>query len=136
HLLAKDGVHVTLACQDRAEVLGDADLLKQALLNLVDNALAYTPPGGHVALALAAADGQAFLSISDTGPGIAAEHLPHLFERFYRVDHARSRRTGGAGLGLSIVRWVAETHGGSVTVESVVGRGSTFTIALPLATSR
>lgn len=132
-LAAGSGVTVTLSRAERADVLGDADLIKQALLNLVENAITYTPPGGRVELSLVVADGYASLAVRDTGSGIAADHLPHLFERFYRVDPARSRRTGGAGLGLSIVRWIAEAHGGRVTVESVVGQGSTFTISLPLS---
>ncbi len=132
HALAR-GVRVTLAHEDQALVLGDRDLLKQALLNLVDNALAHTPPGGSVALSLRVADGQAYLSVRDSGAGIAPDDLPRIFERFYRVDPARSRRSGGAGLGLSIVRWVAEAHGGQATAASTVGVGSTFTIMLPLS---
>jgi two-component system, OmpR family, sensor kinase len=127
------GVMVAIAHIEQAEVLGDADLLKQALLNLADNALSNTPPGGRVALSLAVEDGHAYLAVRDTGPGIAGDHLPHIFERFYRVDTARSRRSGGAGLGLSIVRAIAEAHGGHVAVESIVGQGSMFTIVLPLS---
>lgn len=128
------GVQVTFGHEDQAEVLGNADLLKQALLNLVDNALVHTPPGGRVEISLTTSNGQARLAVRDTGPGIAPDDLSRIFERFYRVDHARSRRSGGAGLGLSIVRWVAEAHGGIATVESTVGIGSTFTIALPIST--
>lgn len=126
------GVAVALGHEDQAQVLGHAELLKQALLNLVDNALAYTPPGGRVELSLTVADGQVSVEVRDTGPGIAPDDLAHIFERFYRADHARSRHSGGAGLGLSIVRWIAEAHGGRVAVESTAGAGSTFTIVLPL----
>jgi len=131
-LLAK-GVAITIVHKDQVVVRGDADLLKQLLLNLVDNAIAYTPPGGRVEIALAAADGAARLSISDTGPGIAPEDLERIFARFARLDHARTRQSGGAGLGLAIARWIAEAHGGRIAVESVVGQGSTFTVLLPLS---
>jgi heavy metal sensor kinase len=132
-LTAGTQIKVTLHQEDRAEVLGDADLLKQALLNLVDNALTHMPQGGRLALSLSVSDGMALVSVSDTGHGIAATHLPHLFERFYRVDPARSRRNGGAGLGLSIVQWIVEAHGGRVGVESRIGHGSVFTMTLPLS---
>src|SRR5919201_4041999 len=131
HALAQD-VSVTISHEDQALVRGDADLLKQLLLNLVDNALTYTPPGGHVDLALYVADGQARLAVQDTGPGIAPAELTRIFERFYRLDRARSRRSGGAGLGLAIARWIAEVHGGRIEVQSIVGRGITFTVVLPL----
>src|SRR3989440_1148202 len=106
------GVSVSISHEDQALVRGDADLLKQLLLNLVDNALTYTPPGGHVDLALYVADGHARLAVRDTGPGIAPDELTRIFERFYRLDRARSRRSGGAGLGVAIGRWVREGHGG------------------------
>jgi len=130
---AARGVTVALGHEDQAVALGDADLLKQLLLNLVDNAVAYTPPGGRVELALDVDGNQARLSVRDTGPGIAAEDLERIFERFYRLDEARTRRSGGAGLGLAIARWIAEAHGGHIAVESVVGRGSVFTLVLPRA---
>lgn len=127
------GVAVTLGHEDQAHLLGQVDLLKQALLNLVDNALTYTPPGGHVEVSLTVVDDQVQVAVRDTGPGIAPDDLTHIFERFYRADRARSRHDGGAGLGLSIVRWIVEAHGGHVTVESRVGVGSTFTLVLPLS---
>ena len=112
---------------------GDADLLKQLLLNLVDNALTYTPPGGHVVLSLYVVEGQARLTVQDTGPGIPPAEVARIFERFYRLDRARSRRSGGAGLGLAIARWIAEADGGRIGVQSPVGQGSTFTVVLPLS---
>ena len=130
---AARGVTVALGHEDQAAAWGDADLLKQLLLNLVDNAVAYTPPGGRVELSLDVDGAQARLSVRDTGPGIAAADLERIFERFYRLDEARTRRSGGAGLGLAIARWIAEAHGGHIAVESVVGRGSVFTLVLPLA---
>lgn len=130
------GIAVTVGHEDQALVLGDADLLKQLLLNLVDNAVTYTPREGHVELSLAVMDGQARLSVRDTGPGIAPEELQRIFERFYRPDRARSRRDGGAGLGLAIARWIAEVHGGRIEVESSLGHGSTFALVLPLLSNR
>jgi signal transduction histidine kinase len=100
----------------------------------VDNALTYTPAGGRVDLALYVADGHARLAVQDTGPGIAPEELTHIFERFYRLDRARTRRSSGAGLGLAIAHWIAEAHGGRIEVQSTVGRGSTFTVVLLLST--
>ncbi len=109
----------------------DEDLLLQLLLNLLDNAVKYTPAGGQVAAGWNL-DGQHIeMWVRDTGIGIASEHLPHIFDRFYRVDQARSRAEGGAGLGLSISLWIAETHGGSISVRSTPGHGSTFTVILP-----
>jgi heavy metal sensor kinase len=109
----------------------DEDLLLQLLLNLLDNAIKYTPAGGRVTVGWTANGRQVELWVRDTGTGIASEHLPHIFDRFYRADKARSRAEGGAGLGLSICRWIAEAHGGSISVESTPGQGSTFTIRLP-----
>ena len=124
------GVEVRLGEEDQVQVLGDADRLKQLLLNLVDNSLKYTPPGGAVTLSLYREGPWACLAVVDTGAGISAEELPHVFERFYRGKEAGRR--GGMGLGLSIARWIAEEHGGQITVESQEGKGSTFTAWLPL----
>ena len=112
-------------------VSGDADRLRRILEHLVDNALKYTPDGGRVTLRVAPSGEGAVVSVEDSGPGIAAEHLPRLFERFYRVDTARSRELGGTGLGLSIVKHLAESMGASVGVASVPGTGSTFEVRLP-----
>jgi two-component system phosphate regulon sensor histidine kinase PhoR len=117
----------------RAGLLAWADrrAIDQVLCNLIDNAIKYAPKAS-VTLDAAETDAELQLSVSDTGPGIAAEHLPRLFERFYRVDRGRSRDVGGTGLGLSIAKHYAEAMGGRLTVDSAVGRGSTFTLHLPL----
>ena len=119
------------ASLEQVEVHGDPDRLKQLLFNLVDNACRYTPAGGTVTLALVEHDGVALLSVRDDGHGIPPDALPHIFERFYRADHARSREVGGTGLGLAISQVIAEAHGGRIEVESRVGAGSTFTVYLP-----
>jgi signal transduction histidine kinase len=116
---------------DGYEVRGDASLLTQLVLNLLDNALRHTPPGGRVALTVEPSEDGVALAVADTGSGIAAEHLPRLFERFYRVDEARSRAMGGFGLGLAICEWIARVHEGRLTVESQVGVGTTFRLWLP-----
>ena len=115
-----------------ARVRGDMDRLKQVLLNLVTNALKYTPPDGTITLGLITEGDQAQVSVSDTGIGIPAESLPHIFDRFYRVDTARARIMGGTGLGLAIVHWIVRAHNGTVTVHSTPGQGSTFCVNLPL----
>jgi signal transduction histidine kinase len=125
-------VTLRIGAEDQVTVPGDRDRLKQALLNLGVNGLQYTPPGGTVTLGLEQRDGFALLTVSDTGVGINEEDLPHIFDRFYRADRSRSRYSGGAGLGLSIVKRVAEAHHGYATVASLPGRGSTFAIWLPL----
>ncbi len=126
------GAHETvLACNEPAVVLGDRHRLTQMLWNLVENALRYTNPGGRVTFCSRIAGEQVELTIADTGIGIPAEHIPHLFERFYRVDRARLRVESSTGLGLPIVKQVAEAHGGEVRVTSQLGAGSTFTVLLP-----
>jgi two-component system, OmpR family, phosphate regulon sensor histidine kinase PhoR len=112
---------------------GDRAQLGLLLSNLLDNALRHTPAKGTVCVRLDGADGRAVIQVADTGEGIPAGELARVFERFYRVDKARARQTGGTGLGLAIVRHVAEAHGGTVRVDSELGRGSTFTVALPVA---
>jgi two-component system phosphate regulon sensor histidine kinase PhoR len=111
-------------------------LLEQAVINLLNNAIAYSPQGSLVTLrgqsgTTMQGERQVHLSVIDNGPGIAREHLPRLFERFYRCDRARSRDQGGTGLGLAIVKHIAHIHHGAVEVESTPGKGSTFTITLP-----
>jgi heavy metal sensor kinase len=123
---------ITLESNQPALVMGDEMRLLQAINNLVENAIHYTPDGGQITLRLETRPGTAFISVRDTGIGIAPEHLPHLFERFYRVDKARSRMLGGTGLGLAIVKYLSEAHGGQVRVESETGKGSLFEIRLPL----
>jgi two-component system phosphate regulon sensor histidine kinase PhoR len=126
--------HIDLALADapRATVTGDAALLGALLRNLVDNAIRYTRPGGRVDVSLRTEDSSVVLTVADTGVGIPSRDLPRVFERFYRVERARSRETGGTGLGLSIVKHVVENHGGTVSVESELGRGSAFEVRLPI----
>jgi two-component system phosphate regulon sensor histidine kinase PhoR len=114
-------------------VRGDRAQLGLLLSSLLDNALRHTPAGGTVQVRLDAGEGGAVLAVADTGEGIPAGELTRVFERFYRVDKARARQTGGTGLGLAIVRHVAEAHGGGVRVDSELGRGSTFTVTLPVS---
>jgi len=131
-LALQRGVQLAEHGQPHVTIFGDQTRLSQLLINLVDNALRYTSSGGMVNVALREQAGWAELSVEDTGTGIAAEHLPHLFERFYRADPARSRADGGAGLGLAIVQWITQAHGGAISVMSEFGRGSTFTVRIPL----
>jgi heavy metal sensor kinase len=114
------------------DIEADQTRLTQLVVNLLDNGMKYTPSGGSVTVSLGRRDGHATLRVADTGVGIAKKHLPHLFDRFYRVDEARSRAEGGAGLGLAISRWIAQIHGGSIGVQSEVGRGTTITVDLPV----
>ena len=111
-------------------VIGDSSRLKQIFINLINNAIVYTPSGGTVSVTLFEDDYSAYIKVADTGIGISKEEIPRIFERFYRVDKARSRNTGGTGLGLSIVKHLVEAHHGTITVESEVGVGTTFTVAL------
>ena len=106
--------------------LADRDRLEQVLLNLLENSLMYTPSGGRVEVGVQESEGMVVVSVSDTGIGIPPDDLPRIFERFYRVDRARSRKLGGTGLGLAIVKHIVDAHGGRVWVESEVGKGSTF----------
>ncbi|MBI5651964.1 MAG: HAMP domain-containing protein [Chloroflexi bacterium] len=131
--LTPAGAKVTLGSEDQAQVLGDADRLKQLLINLVDNAIKYTPNGGAVKLSLERDADWVRIAIADSGVGIPAQDLAKIFDRFYRVDKSRARDQGGTGLGLAICQWIAEAHGGRIEVESQVGKGSTFTVWLPVA---
>jgi signal transduction histidine kinase len=114
-------------------VMGDRERLAQLLHNLLENVQQYTPPGTHAEVRLRRSNGLAQLSVADTGPGIGAAHLPYIWDRFYRADKARSRASGSTGLGLAIVKYIAEAHGGRVQVVSEPGKGTTFTVILPLA---
>ena len=117
---------------DGQKILVNSDL-SLMVRNLIDNAVRYTGEGGAVDVSVRADDAVVVVRVADTGIGIAQRELPRIFERFYRVDRARSRETGGTGLGLSIVRHVTENHGGEVTVDSELGRGTTFEVRLPAA---
>lgn len=127
------GLRLTAGRVSPSQVLGEDARLIQVLLNLVDNALAYTPPGGLVALSVETEGAWAEVRVRDTGIGIGPEDLPRIFERFYRADPARARDSGGSGLGLAICAWIVEAHGGTITATSAPGQGSTFTARLPLA---
>ncbi|HXC47149.1 MAG TPA: ATP-binding protein [Candidatus Sulfotelmatobacter sp.] len=107
--------------------------LERLFMTVLDNAIKYTPAGGHVSLGLRLENSEAIIEVTDTGIGIAEKDLPHVFERFYRADQARSRETRGSGLGLSIAKWIAETHKGSIELQSQLGQGTRVTIRLPLA---
>jgi signal transduction histidine kinase len=120
-------------CADDLRAFFDAALLRLALMNLAQNAIRYSPPGRTIYLRAAAADEKVLVEVADEGPGIAPEHQQKIFQRFYRVDDARSRAEGGVGLGLAIVKWAVERTGGTVELESEVGRGSVFCVRLPLA---
>ena len=111
---------------------GDDEMLKRMLLNLLDNAVKYTAPGGDVSVALSTQNGSARIVVTDSGIGIPSADQPRIFDRFYRVDKARSRALGGAGLGLSIAKWIVEAHGGTICVESMPNQGSEFIVELPL----
>ena len=128
------GLTVRLPVVEDATVMGDYGRLRQLFLNLVTNALKYTPRGGSVEVSLSRAVGTATFSVRDTGIGISAADLPHIFERFWRADRVRSRLSerGGFGLGLAISQWIAQAHGGSLTVQSRLGRGTIFTLSLPV----
>jgi heavy metal sensor kinase len=133
-LLAEDkNISVSCDVQQNVCVEGDASRIKQIVVNLLDNAIKYTPPGGSVKLNVRTVGQKAVLEVVDTGIGIPASAIPHVFERFFRADKARSREVGGAGLGLAIVKSICTAHGGTITVDSVEGCGSRFKMGLPLA---
>lgn len=132
-VIAGNKVHVHLNEIDQMVVNGDRDRLKQVLINLVANAIQYTPQDGDVFLSLAKVGDQARIICRDTGPGISSDDLPHIFERFYRAEKSRTRgKSTGFGLGLSITQWIVQHHGGRIDVDSKDGRGTTFAIWLPL----
>ena len=112
-------------------VRGDHDRIAQVLTNLLSNAIRYNRDGGEVKLGVAAENGHAVITVTDTGIGIAAEELPHIFERFYRADKSRSRPDGGSGLGLSICKTIVDAHGGTITARSELDQGTTIEVRLP-----
>ena len=121
---------IELICQDYAKAKINAALLEQAMVNLIDNAIKYSSQGSTIRITVEQKGDETTISVQDNGCGIAQEHLPRIFERFYVIDKGRSRKLGGTGLGLAIVKHIAQVHGGHVTVESSLGKGSTFTIHL------
>jgi heavy metal sensor kinase len=127
------GIVLDRAVAPGVVVMGDSDALKRAIANLLENAVRLAPADSRIRLAVGSERDLAWVAVSDEGPGIAPEHQPKVFDRFWRADKARSRADGGTGLGLSIVRQIAQTHGGDVQLQSRVGVGSTFTIWLPVA---
>jgi signal transduction histidine kinase len=133
-LLAEDK-DIAVTCEAARQVLvdGDRSRMKQVVVNLLDNAIKYCPKGSSVRLSVAPEDGQAVFEVADTGPGIPGEALPHVFERFFRVERSRTREQGGAGLGLSIVKSICDAHGAHLDVQSSPELGSRFRIRLPLA---
>jgi heavy metal sensor kinase len=134
-LLAEEK-HITLNCDgaEPVEVEADSARLKQVVVNLLDNAIKYTPYGGNVDISVVRRNDNAVLKVADTGIGISSADLPYIFDRFYRADKARSRQMGGTGLGLSIVRSICVAHRGQVSVDSKEGKGSVFQVEIPLAT--
>ena len=132
HAAAKP-VDLTVEAGPSLEVEADPDGLLRLAANLLENAIKYNRPGGRVTVRLARRGDQAELEVADTGIGIAATHLPRIFERFYRVDKGRAREEGGTGLGLAIVKHVAQAHRGRVEVDSELGAGSTFRVLLPVS---
>jgi heavy metal sensor kinase len=146
HLVASIANEMTVLARDKAISLrtsadenicvkGDRTRLQQVVANLIDNAIKYTPEGGTVEVKVQGQGGKAVLEVTDNGVGIPTTAIPHVFERFYRVDKARSRASGGAGLGLSIVKAICMAHGGEITLSSEEGRGSSFRVELPLSES-
>jgi heavy metal sensor kinase len=134
-LAEQRGVSLCAGDIEHVEIVGDQTRLTQLAVNLVDNGLRYTAPGGSVTLSVGRDDSMATLEVRDTGRGIPASDVPHVFERFYRVDSGRARSDGGTGLGLAICAWIARAHAGQIGVSSAVGKGSAFTVRLPLDSS-
>ncbi len=130
----KKQIVLSLSCADDLTARMDDTLMEQALINLIDNAVKYSPADTTVTLTAVAGNDELRIQVQDQGPGIARKHLPRLFERFYRIDSARSRQLGGTGLGLAIVKHIVQVHGGHISVQSLSGHGSTFTLYLPFNT--
>ena len=133
-VLAEKKVNLKLVTFDQATVNGDRDRIKQVFINLISNAISYTPKNGRVEVKLEKTDDLAIVSVSDNGPGISEEDLKHIFERFYRGDKSRKHtESSGFGLGLSIAKWITEKLDGQIEVQSILGEGTTFTVKFPLA---
>ena len=125
-------IKIEIDCPDDINIKINQNLLEQALVNLLDNAVKYSKEGDRVVIKAVREEKDVTISVIDNGPGIEAKHLPRIFERFYRVDKARSRELGGSGLGLAIVKHIALAHNGRIAVDSRPGEGSTFTLYLPV----
>ena len=134
-IASEKSISVTLTNTEDAVILGDAERLRQMLLNLIDNAVKYNRINGKIAISLTRQNGQAKISVADTGIGIPGREIPRIFDRFYRVDRARSRELGGSGLGLSIVQWIVQAHHGTINVASEINKGSEFSIFSPISSS-
>ena len=130
-LAEEKGQHLRLDAAEPVIVPADPALLRQAFSNLLDNAIKYSPSDNEIRMTVAKRGEETILEVADAGPGIPAEHQPHVFERFYRVDKSRSRELGGYGLGLAITQWIVEAHEGHIEIESTAGKGSVFRIVLP-----
>lgn len=132
HIADEKGIAIKLLKNEEIIIKGDPLQLRQLILNLIENAVKYTPEKGNVAISLEEYEGNALIKISDTGVGIANEDMPHIFDRFYRVDKGRARAEGGTGLGLSICKEIAASHGGRIEVKSEIGKGSMFMVYIPM----
>jgi signal transduction histidine kinase len=131
-MAAKRGQSISLSLDDSGDMYADKSKLRQVIYNLLDNAIKYTQDGGKIGISVTRLGRDIVLTVSDDGPGVKPEHLPHVFDRFYRIDKARSRDSGGTGLGLSIVRQIVLLHGGSIRAVSEEGKGSSFIVELPI----
>jgi two-component system heavy metal sensor histidine kinase CusS len=125
-----DDRHVAITCSGEGQIYADPDLFERALGNLLDNALRFTPENGSIQISVSEHDDDFEVAVSDDGCGIAPEHLPRVFDRFYRAESSRS--SDGAGLGLALVKSIVDLHGGSATIHSEIGRGTTVTLIFPL----
>jgi two-component system OmpR family sensor kinase len=128
----EQAVQIVTGLIEPATVAGDDMRLRELVLNLLDNAIKYSPPGGRVEMSVVTQDDTARLSVSDQGIGVSLEEQAHIFDRFYRTDAARAHTKKGTGLGLAICKWIVDAHQGTIEVHSEPGKGSTFTVILPL----